>query len=526
VAESDRTGSIVEGLKDAVLQARAGRVYTYLYLATGDESAIPKIEQSFNQSFEHYAAVDKLVLSEDGHKLIAGAMSVTANLLAKSKAPVLLKQKNVATSNPEYLHALAEFLEAGNVNATRVNEVAAHYEEKKKEAVKNASAQIAMADIASIIVSLGALAIGLTAAVLIARSISNPVRAMTSAMGELASGHLDIAIPHTSNRDEIGDMAKAMQVFKDNAIEAKRLSDEQAAAEAALANERERTRQAQEQAAREAEAARKRAMHQMADSFEASVMGVVRSVSTAAGEMQNAAQSLSHTAQETSAQATTVAAASEQTTTNVQTVATAAEELSSSINEISRRVGDAARIATEASEETARTDHMVQSLVTATERIGDVVKLINDIAGQTNLLALNATIEAARAGEAGRGFSVVANEVKNLAAQTSKATEEIGGQITAVQEETRRAVAGIQKIDTVIEQVRQISAGIASAVEEQGAATSEIAQNVQQAAQGTMQVSSNISEVTVAATMTGQSAEMVLTSANTLSRIQRPFKTK
>jgi len=208
---------------------------------------------------------------------------------------------------------------------------------------------------------------------------------MTRAMSDLAHGNLEIKVPNLANGDEIGDMAKAVQVFKDNAIEAKRRGHEQAAAEAALAAERERTRQAQEQAERDAEVARKSALRKMADNFEASVMDVVQSVSTAAAEMHSAAEALSHSAQDAREQASHVAVASEQTTANVQTVAAAAEELSASINEISRRVGDAARISTEASEETARTNQMVQALVTATERIGNVVKLINHIAGQTNL---------------------------------------------------------------------------------------------------------------------------------------------
>jgi methyl-accepting chemotaxis protein len=160
---------------------------------------------------------------------------------------------------------------------------------------------------------------------------------------------------------------------------------------------------------------------------------------------------------------------------------------------------------------------MVQGLSAAAERIGEAVKLINDIAAQTNLLALNATIEAARAGEAGKGFAVVAGEVKNLANQTGRATQEIGQQIAAVQEETRRTVEAIKGINSVIDQVRQIASGIASSVEQQGAATREIARNVQHAAERNQDVSRDIGGMTQSASTTGAAAETVLASASELA---------
>ncbi|ABC22602.1 methyl-accepting chemotaxis protein [Rhodospirillum rubrum] len=270
-------------------------------------------------------------------------------------------------------------------------------------------------------------------------------------------------------------------------------------------------------AERVSEARRREDTQRFADSFEAQVMGLVQSVSGASGDLQTTARWLSSGAAEAADQAVTVAAAAGQATSNVETVASAAEELSASVSEISRQMADSARISTAASEEAARTNAMVQGLATAANKIGEVVKLINDIASQTNLLALNATIEAARAGEAGKGFAVVAGEVKNLANQTGRATDEIGLQIAAVQEETRKTVEAIKGIAATIEQVRENASGIASAVEQQGAATREIARNVEQAATGTRQVSQNIDSISNNATEAVKGAGQVLTSADGLA---------
>ena len=333
----------------------------------------------------------------------------------------------------------------------------------------------------------------------LARSITRPINGLTKVMMALAGGDTKVVIPSIGDKDEIGVMAGAVQVFKDNAIEKARLEEEQAAAD------------------QRAEEKKRLFINELAESFDREVKEVADSVGSAATEMQATAQQMSATAEETSRQAGNVASASDQATANVQTVAATAEELSASIAEIGRQVTQSAKIARNAVDEAEATDETVRGLAEAAAKIGEVVDLINDIAGQTNLLALNATIEAARAGEAGKGFAVVAQEVKNLANQTAKATEDISQQIGAVQDETQDAVGAIEKIRGIINEVNDIATTISSAVEEQGVSAQEIARNVQQAAQGTQDVNDNIESVSRAAGETGTAAGQVLNAAQQMS---------
>jgi methyl-accepting chemotaxis protein len=339
------------------------------------------------------------------------------------------------------------------------------------------------------------------AMILLIRSLaSNPVRRLAGVMEKLAGGDNAVVVVGARRQDEIGAMARTVQVFKDNAIAMEGLRADKAAAEERAALDKQQ------------------AMAELAEGFETSVGTIVSTVSAAIGQMQGTATSMTATAERASRQATAVATASEEASTNVQTVASAAEELSSSVAEISRQVAASSTIATAAARESERTDRMVKSLADAAQKIGAVTSLIREIASQTNLLALNATIEAARAGEAGKGFAVVANEVKGLATQTARATEEISAQIQAMQSATGDTVSAIESIGATIGRINEITTTIASAVEEQGAATQEIARNVQQAAAGTREVSGNIAGVTEAARETGTAAGEVLGAADDLSR--------
>ena len=330
-------------------------------------------------------------------------------------------------------------------------------------------------------------------------SIARPVTRMVAVMERLAQGERQIEIDYADRRDEVGAMARSVQVFKENGEKIDQLRAEQEAAE------------------RQAEIEKKRTLDSIAATFEANVQKIVGAVSAAADELETTARSLSDTASRTQQRAMGVASSSRQTSMNVQTVATAADELSASIGEIGRQVEQASRVAGQAADDSQRTNASVEGLAEAAQKIGEVVALINDIAGQTNLLALNATIEAARAGEAGKGFAVVASEVKSLANQTSKATDDIRSQIGAIQSATESAVAAIRAISTTIVEVSSISSSIAAAVEEQSSATQEIARNVQQVAAGTEEVSKTIGGVTETAGETGTAAEEVLVAAGRLS---------
>ena len=329
--------------------------------------------------------------------------------------------------------------------------------------------------------------------------IARPLTGLTQTVGSLAEGNTAVDVPSTQRGDELGVMARAIDVFRGKLIEMDDMRRHQAEAE------------------REAEAEKKRLMNELADSFESSVQGVVQAVSSSATELRANAQSMSSVAEESTRQASAVAAAATQASANVTTVAAASEELSASIGEISRQVSDSTNVARAAVDEVAKTGETIESLAQAADKIGGIVQMINDIASQTNLLALNATIEAARAGEAGKGFAVVASEVKSLANQTARATEEISGQIGSMQEITRLAVDAIQHISSTMGRISEISSAIAAAVEEQSAATQEISNNAQQAAAGTDEVNRNITGVSEAAHEAGGASTQVLTAASELS---------
>jgi len=351
-----------------------------------------------------------------------------------------------------------------------------------------------------VMLATGGLQLGGVLAVLLGKGISRPMTAMCKAMRELAGGNFDVVLPGLGRRDELGEMAAAVEEFKLQAI--------------AKAERDAAAQDAQNQAS---STARRTELIRFADDFEAAVGAIVSNVSASAVQLEQAAGTLTRTAETTQNLSSRVAGASEEASSNMQSVATATEELSASVDEIGRRVRESNKIAEAAVLQAEQTDGRIGKLSRAAQQIGDVVKLITAIAEQTNLLALNATIESARAGEAGRGFAVVASEVKSLAGQTAKATDEISSHISGMQDATQESVAAIKEIGGTIAQISNIASSIASAVEQQSSATQEIARSVQTVAQGTQEAAANIMQVNRGATETGSASEEVLNSAKSLS---------
>jgi len=380
------------------------------------------------------------------------------------------------------------------------NKTVEYAKHRVEEEVAASAQEMSFAERAALTVGIAAALLLIATCVFSVFTIARPMSSLSKSMQELANGNFSVVLPGLGRKDEIGDVAEAVENFKVKAAEKAR--------EEAEAKNRQDQIAAQQ---------RKADMIKLADDFEGAVGEIIETVSSASTELEASAGTLTSTAERAQELTTMVAAASEEASTNVQSVASATEELTSSVNEISRQVQESARMANEAVDQARKTNDRVGELSKAAARIGDVVELINTIAGQTNLLALNATIEAARAGEAGRGFAVVASEVKALAEQTAKATGEIGQQISGIQAATQESVGAIKEISGTIERLSEISSTIAAAVEEQGAATQEISRNVQQAAQGTQQVSSHITDVQRGAGETGSASSQVLSAAQSLS---------
>jgi methyl-accepting chemotaxis protein len=371
-------------------------------------------------------------------------------------------------------------------------------DQKRLEAESHAT--IAETERLILMLAIGGFVLGVVWAFLLGKGISRPIAAMCAAMRELAAGNFDVVLPGLGRKDELGEMAGAVEEFKLQAI--------------AKAERDAASHEAQNKAGA---AARRAELIRFADEFEAAVGSIVSNVSASAAQLETAAGTLARTAETTQNLSGEVAGASEQASSSMQSVATATEELSASVNEIGRRVKESSRIAANAVRQAEQTDARIGKLSRAAQEIGDVVKLITAIAEQTNLLALNATIEAARAGNAGRGFAVVASEVKSLASQTAKATDEISNHIAGMQGATQESVGAIKEIGGTIGQISEIAATIATAVEQQGSATQEIARSVQNVAQGTEKTAASVMQVNRGATETGTSSEEVLTSARLLS---------
>ncbi len=504
------TVSAAEGVTSARLNQNVialNRTEYFLALDPSDkgiEARMKRLEED-RQLFTERVAQLRSTAGEQRNKLLDEVEASFADYNTGLEATfALAKQVGASVQLGQAQQSLLNAVMASRPKADALQKTVRAYSDfvnkQGDEISAQAAADAAFAQTLMIVVAIAGVVSGLAFGYLLATvGISKPLTLSIDNLNRLSQNDLTIDITGGQRADEIGDIARALQVFKDTATAAEAL----------------RAEQAEEQRAKER---RQSVIDGLIRTFDDTMSSELSQLTSASTELQATAQSMSSTAEETSRQATAVAAASEQASANVQTVAAAADELSASVAEISRQVEQSTQIAGRAVADAERTDAAVRILAEAAQKIGAVVGLINEIASQTNLLALNATIEAARAGEAGKGFAVVASEVKNLATQTAKATDDISAQISGMQTSTDEAVGAIKGISNIIGQMSEITTTIASAVQEQGAATQEIARNVQQAAQGTQDVSTNIGGVTQAAGETGAASSQVLGTASSLSR--------
>jgi methyl-accepting chemotaxis protein len=474
--------------------------FAYRAIAETSEDEIAKAETELRKTIEETTTLTKLVKDNaKGLEAAVDAIEAKSQELGRLVGPMMvLAVQNRNDEAVAYAHATLD------PKFQAIAKDAADLRTALDKMIKTGSGDLnAMTErtisLTQILAGAG-LVIGVVLAALIAIfGIVRPIRNLVACMETLASGKYDIEVPGNERKDEVGTMAKMVEVFRKNGIEVENMRTEQA------------EQQKRDSVARRAE------RHRLADDFEQAVGNIVATVSSASAQLEQAASTLTQNADSTQQLSGIVASASEEASSNVQAVASATEELSSSVGEIGRHVQESSNISAQAVQQAQKTDARINELSQAAARIGDVVKLITAIAEQTNLLALNATIEAARAGEAGRGFAVVASEVKQLASQTAKATEEISAQIAGMQTATQDSVASIKEIGGTIARIAEIAGAIAAAVEEQGAATGEIARNVSQAAKGTQQVAENITAVNRGASETGSASAQVLASARALT---------
>ncbi len=486
---NDLTASFVAKAEDAMM---GGRLFMMKFLATSSEADFTEVEASLKAMADQLNFLGKAVASSHGKDILSKIepKAETYKTAAARVREVTLQRNEIRDGK---LLVIGSQVEAqANLMRESAAQEAAALSTETQSFLAGAMWQVGIACVLAV-----TLAIGL--ALFLARGITVPLARLVEDARDLAAGNTNAAFAEAKRLDEIGDVARSVAGFRDGVVEHQRLEAEQ----------QEAMQHREVRNARVAEA-----VHE----FESGAKEMLETIVDASGKLQETATAMNGTAEDTNAQATMVASASEQATTNVQTVAAATEELSVSLGEVSDQVSHSAGIAKKAASEAERTNQQIAGLATVAEDIGEVISLISTIAEQTNLLALNATIEAARAGEAGRGFAVVAAEVKELASQTGKATEEISAKISAIQNETRDAVDGIQSISGIIEEINSVATTIASAVSQQSAATTEISSSVDQASKGTEEVSSSIVRVSQAAAETDTAASSVVEASETLSQ--------
>ncbi len=352
--------------------------------------------------------------------------------------------------------------------------------------------------------TLGAAGVVWFARQFIQQDIVRPLQSAAASAVELADGNHDVAVENAERQDEIGDIARALLTIKKAAYKFQKL-------------------QAQTDADRKSHF---ETLKKLTDRFEKNVSEIVGSVASASSELQATATAMAASAEQSANQSQRVSMSLSEATAGVTAAAAASDEFAMSIGEISRQASTSAELARKASNAAVAADSTISELSDSASQVGDIVEMISGIAQRTNLLALNASIEAARGGEAGRGFAVVATEVKELATQTGKATEQVAGQIRAMQETTGASVEALRKIAEQIKQLETTAVSIAAAVDQQSVAGQDLARSIDLAARSAEEVTSSLDQVRDTSLATGSAAAQVLTSSTELEGQAAALKTQ
>jgi len=322
------------------------------------------------------------------------------------------------------------------------------------------------------------------------RNLIRRLGSIGGAMGRLSSGDTKLDVPAAGDRDEIGDMARAVLVFRDRAIEKERLESE-------AAEQRRRTAEA------EAEAAAVQRRHaeeqnevvrtlkvglgklsagdltfQLGDDFPASYRAIKEEFNLTLWHLRETLHALSNSTREVSSASSEISASTTDLSQRIEEQAASLEQTSAALHEVSATVKRNAQSAQKASASAAsartmadRNGQVVARAVEAMARIedsshkiSDIIGMIEEIARQTNLLALNAAVEAARAGDAGRGFAVVASEVRSLAQRAAQAAKDIKALITNSSSQVRDGVDLVNTaggaLGAIVEAINQVAATV------------------------------------------------------------------